>query len=85
MKRLIRNKKTQQYLTSNGTWTADHRAAMFFASGKAAQATWLAQGLQDSEEILILGDEPSAQYDIIVPLPFPCLTAHCPVGIEKPK
>jgi hypothetical protein len=43
---------------------------MIFANVKAVEAICQAQSLQDVEEVLMVGDEPSARYDVIVPLPF---------------
>ena len=70
MKRVIRNKKTRQFLAKDGRWTSDHTAAMVFANVKAVEAIYEAQSLKNVEEVLMVGDEPSARYDVIVPLPF---------------
>ena len=69
MKRFIRNKKTLQYLKSDGLWTNDIKSAMVFADAMCVNLICMQRKLEDVEAVLVIGEQPSP-HDIIVPLPY---------------
>ena len=70
MKRVIRNKKSGKFLAGDGQWTTDVRAARVFPRLRVLCAALQGLDVNGLESILMMGEEPSGRYDIVVPLPF---------------
>lgn len=70
MKRVIRNKKSGKFLTGDGQWTTDVRAARVFPSLRVMCEALQGLDVNGLESILMMGEEASERYDIVVPLPF---------------
>ena len=68
MKRVIRNGVTRAFLKRDGEWTADLSCAQNFADLKSVVGACEQHGLADVELVLIMGSEPSSDYDIVLPL-----------------
>jgi len=68
VKRLIRNRNTGLYFSRDGAWTDDWQQAKGFAAFGDAWAEKEAHHLGEIDLVLVVGDQPSAQYDVILPL-----------------
>jgi hypothetical protein len=68
MKRLVRNKLTRAFLKTDGGWAADFHSAENFADVKSVMEACQSHGLANVELVLVMGSEPSAYYDIALPL-----------------
>ena len=66
VKRVIRSRKAGLYLNDDGTWTADWQKAKGF---DAFKGVWAAKHFREVDLVLVVGDKPSAQDDIILPMP----------------
>ena len=69
MKRLIRNRKTGLYLNDDGSWTGDWEKAAGFKGMRGVWAAKESYHLRSVDLVLVVGDKPSRQHDIILPLP----------------
>jgi hypothetical protein len=69
MKRLIRSRKTGLYLNDDGSWTTDWQKAIGFDAFKGVWAAKEGFHLKEVDLVLVVGDKPSTQYDVILPLP----------------
>jgi hypothetical protein len=67
MKRVIRDKSTLAYLKA-GSWVSDFNAADGFANTTSALDACQKHKLNNVELVLILGEKPSNQYDVVLPL-----------------
>ena len=70
MNRLLRDKRTGRFLAQDGTWTADHHAALVFPDIKALCAALQHLDVQGLESVLVSGEALSERYDAVMPLPF---------------
>ena len=68
MKRLVRHRTTRAYLAQNGGWTRDTKQLEHFESIQAILAIKRRFQLRDIEVVLQMGEEPSAEYDIALPI-----------------
>jgi hypothetical protein len=59
------------YLRADGTWTKDAAQAEAFSGFQNAISAQQHHQLQDCDLVLQMGPEPSAQYDIVLPLSPP--------------
>jgi hypothetical protein len=67
MKRLIRDKGTKQFLTKEGSWTADISAAEDFGNAELAIAAKYNHNLNAVELVMMMEEQPST-YDVVLPL-----------------
>ena len=67
VKRLIRNKRTKKFLTSEGTWTTDVLIAQEFATMRAVIKAEQEHDLTGVELLLLMENKPSS-YDVALPL-----------------
>ena len=67
MKRLIRNKLTQEYFRRDGSWTKDPAAASEFQDIRSIVRAEHEHQLQNVELVLLMGDKPD-KYDIALSL-----------------
>jgi hypothetical protein len=67
IKRVIRHKSTLEYLKS-GSWVSDFNLADWFADIKSALDACQKHKLNNVELVLILGEKPSEQYDVVLPI-----------------
>ena len=67
MKRLIRDKRTKKFLTSEGTWTADVSKAQDFATMRSVIKAEQKFNLTGVELLLLMEAKPSS-YDVALPL-----------------
>ena len=65
MKRIVRNKATRAYLSSEGEWVSDFRLAANFTSVEAAFSAVRSFAAKDVEYVLVIGQQPS-DYDVAV-------------------
>jgi len=68
MKRLVRHRMTHAYLLRNGEWTRDKNRLEHFESIQAILALQRQFQLRDIEVVLQMGEEPSPEYDIALPI-----------------
>ncbi len=68
MKRLIRNKSTQTFLTSDGKWTSDYHNAWDIPEYRQALATVERLELHNVEVYYCYDDEKTSQVNFAVPL-----------------
>ena len=68
MKTLIREKIDQVYFQRNGTWTTDPAIATGFPNLMSAIEAQQQFNLKQVEVVFIMGDRPSAQCDVVLPL-----------------
>lgn len=68
MKRLVRHRTTRAYLDRNGGWTRDGNELEHFESIQAILAVQRRFQLRDIEVVLQMGEEPSAEYDVALPI-----------------
>ena len=68
MKRLVRHRTTRAYLDRNGGWTRDMSRQEHFESIQDILVVQRRFQLRDIEVVLQMGDEPSTEYDIALPL-----------------
>lgn len=68
MKRVVRNKITRAFLDANGGWADDFESARRFEDVKSVMEACAEHGLTDVELVLVMGSQPSAEYDIDLPL-----------------
>lgn len=68
MKRLLRNKVSRAFLDADGGWVADFRAARSFQDVKSVVEACQEHELSNVELLLVMGTQPSAEYDIALPL-----------------
>jgi hypothetical protein len=71
MRRTIRHIETQKYLTDNGDWTTDLRSARHFEDMSAMIRECQQRPLTGVEFVLMMGDQPNKQYDIVLPYQKP--------------
>ncbi|HYG35308.1 MAG TPA: hypothetical protein VEC99_11015 [Clostridia bacterium] len=67
MRRLLRNRNSRKFV-SNGQWTSDQSLARDFSDAFQAIETCHRLGLMDMEMVLQVDAEPSALYDISIPV-----------------
>jgi hypothetical protein len=65
MRRLIRNRRTHEYLGTDGKWTRDHEAALKFPDAMSLIQHALRLPEPDLDYVMMEGDTPSP-YDLIV-------------------
>jgi hypothetical protein len=75
MRRTIRHIKTQKYLSNNGDWTADIHSARDFEDMSAMITECQQRTLTGVEFVLMMAEQPSKQYDVVIPYTGPGL-AH---------
>jgi hypothetical protein len=68
VKRVIRSSVTGLYLRDDGSWTDDSKQAKGFLKVTEAIAARLHYELRDCDLVLQVGLEPSAEYDVVIPL-----------------
>ena len=68
MRRVIRNTTSRAFLRADGGWTADFGAALTFPDTQSAMVACAEHGVNGAELLLIMGPEPSEDYDIALPL-----------------
>ena len=68
MKTLIREKTDQVYFQRNGTWTNDPAIATGFPNLMSAIDAKQQFNLKQVEVVFLMGDRPSAQGDVVLPL-----------------
>lgn len=68
VKRLIRNSATRAYLAEDGQWTFDANLAWQFKDIKELLTTARSLHLAGAEEVIQVGDKPSDQWDVVLPL-----------------
>jgi hypothetical protein len=76
MRRVIRSKRTRQYLRKDGTWTRFSETAKDFSNAADAVTAKERYRLGQVEIVLQMLDAPHPRYDVIVPLddvPLPCV------------
>ncbi len=66
--RLVRHKMTRAYFGRDGTWTHDSASACQFDDIRSILELQRERNLTEIEMVLQMGDEPSAEYDITLPL-----------------
>lgn len=71
MTRLVRNKVSRAFLGADGGWVADFRAARSFEDVKSVMEACQAHELSNVELLLVMGAQPSPEYDIALPLSPP--------------
>ncbi|HTL58516.1 MAG TPA: hypothetical protein VL361_22705 [Candidatus Limnocylindrales bacterium] len=71
MRRLIKHKPTNMYLTANGHWTHEPSAAWQFENIQTILNIQRQFNLTEIEIVLQVGPEPSNEYDIALPLRNP--------------
>jgi hypothetical protein len=69
MKRLIRNKRTGQFLKSEGSWTKASSEAMSYPNVRSVIAAKDQFNLRDVEIVLMVQEKPS-RYDVVLPLDY---------------
>jgi len=62
---------TAHYLRPDGTWTDDSAQAEDFSGFQDALGAQQRHQLQDCDLVLQMGPQPSAQYDVTLPLSAP--------------
>ena len=68
MNRIIRKKGTRLYLSSEGGWATDWRQAQGFESMESVLSVMEKQKLTDVELVMVMGENPSEDYDVVLPL-----------------
>lgn len=68
LKRLIRHRRTGEFLAQNATWTREPELALGFPDLSSAMALREQLVLKDVELVLMVGETPNHEYDIILPL-----------------
>jgi hypothetical protein len=68
MKTLIREKTGQVYFQGNGAWTDDAASATGFPNLMSAIEAKQQFNLRQVEVVFLMGDRPSAQCDVVLPL-----------------
>jgi hypothetical protein len=71
MKRVIKSRTTGLYLREDGAWTTESAEAQDFLDVRSAIEAQQRYSLRDCELMLQMGPEPSAEYDIALPLSQP--------------
>jgi|SRR5690349_14684045 len=66
--RLVRHRSTRAYLGKDGLWTDNPALAQQFEDVRAILKLQREQNLAEIEIVLQMGSEPSAEYDIALPL-----------------
>lgn len=59
LKRLIRRRRTKEFLAVAGTWTRDHRLALLFLTDDSAQQARQLYNLKGCELYYLVGHDPS--------------------------
>ena len=82
MKRVIRSRTTGFYLLEDGTWSTDAGRAYHFPGVSQAIEAQHRYALRDCDLVLQMGPEPSAEYDVVLPLnsvkPYPNVKSSPP-------
>jgi hypothetical protein len=68
MKRILRNKATNEYLSADGKWGMDFSSAQAFESVEAAVGEIQRLHLENAELVLVMGQKPSERFDVVLPL-----------------
>jgi hypothetical protein len=68
VKTLIRDKIGQGYFQRDGTWTTDPAIATGFPNLMSAVEAKQQFNLKQVEVVFLMGDRPSAQCDVVLPL-----------------
>jgi hypothetical protein len=68
MRKLIRCKRTQNFLTKDGTWSSDFQKAAEFADPPEAHAAVEQFQLQEVEMYYSFHEDATSQYDFAIPL-----------------
>ena len=76
LKRLIRHRRTGEFLAQNATWTREPELALGFPDLSSAMALREKLVLKDVDLVLMVGEKPNRDYDIILP-PLGCPRRRC--------
>ncbi len=68
LKRLIRHRRTGEFLAQNASWTREPELALGFPDLSSAMALREKLVLKDVDLVLMVGEKPNRDYDIILPL-----------------
>ena len=68
LKRLIRHRRTGEFLAQNATWTREPELALGFPDLSSAMVLREKLVLKDVDLVLMVGEKPNRDYDIILPL-----------------
>jgi hypothetical protein len=68
VKRVIKNRRTGFYLKEDSTWTPHWEQGLDFRGIIAVLSTKERLHLKEVDMVLIVGDTPSAKYDVVLPL-----------------
>ena len=69
--KLVRHKNTRAYLGNDGAWTHDAGSARQFTDIQNVLQLQRELDLKEIEMVLQMGEEPSKEYDISLPLDAP--------------
>lgn len=64
MKRILRNKATNEYLSAEGKWVMDFSAAQDFETVESAVRVIQKLHLKNGEMMLVMGQKPSERWDV---------------------